>query len=160
MAGVQFKRFGFGKQLTYWQQLEQRRERSKALREDFEARAALVNSSLSDAGLNKVQGAGELAAQAALKRIAAETEAKFQKMERDRSLAEIEIWKNPEPKTSIKVGDSTIDLSGDTLTLSNGTRIDLKTGNKVPEAESNYLTLADGTRIDKRTGHKVIDIVA
>jgi hypothetical protein len=157
MASVQFKRFGLTRQLTYWEQLQFRRERSKALREDFEARSAQINATFSEAGLNHAQAAGELAAQAALKRIAAETEAKFQKADREKSLASIEIWKN---KPSVKAGDSNIDLAGGTMTLSDGTKIDLKTGAKIITENKNYMTLSDGTRIDLRTGHKVIDIVA
>ncbi|MBM3528539.1 MAG: hypothetical protein FJX62_10630 [Alphaproteobacteria bacterium] len=160
MAGVQVRRFGVMKQISYWQYAELRRERSKQVREQAKALSDATNTAFANAGHEHMQAAGELAAKAALKRIAAETEAKFQKADQEKSRNSIQIWKNKEPPTSIKAGGSDIDLSAGILTLSDGTRIDLKTGSKVVADQSNYLTLADGSRIDLRTGHKVINIVA
>lgn len=155
MAGIQTKSFHLLRQPTYWEQLQQRRERSRILREQFEAQNADINAAFANANADKVNGAGELAAKAALKRISQETEAKFQKAEAERSRNSIEIWKNDGPPSSVTEGGTTVDLSSGTIKLSDGTVIDAKTG-KPP---GNFLKLADGTRINLDTGHKVIDIV-
>lgn len=55
----------------------------------------------------------------------------------------------------------TLNLSSNTLRLSDGTNIDLTTGYKVPEYVSkNIMVLSDGTRINLKTGYKIIDIVS
>lgn len=54
-----------------------------------------------------------------------------------------------------------LNLEAGTLSLSDGSSIDLKTGYKVPENISkNFLVLSDGTRIDRKTGLRVVDIVS
>lgn len=155
MAGIQSKRFSFVRQQSYWEQLQARRERSKAMREQAEAASSQLSSVVQTATGDQTIGAAELAAKMAAKRIADAADAERAKARKEAAAKEISIWRNKEPPQSVNAGDTTIDLSGGTVTLSDGTMIDIKTG-KPP---GNYLKLADGTQIDLKTGHKVINIV-
>ena len=154
MAGIQGNTFSWNKQPSYWQQLQERRERSKALREDFEARNAELNTAFTAASNDQMTGAGEFAAKTALKRLEDAAAAKEHENQLD-AAKNFSVWKNEPLPTSFNAGDTTVDLASDTLTLSDGTVLDLKTG-KPP---GNFLTLADGSKIDLDTGHKVINIV-
>jgi hypothetical protein len=155
MAGIQTKRFSFFKQPTYWQQLEARRERGKVLRERAQAVTAELSSVVQSTAGDQMTGAGDLAAKAALKRIEKEAEAKLDKARAEASAKEISIWKNKAAPSSVTEGGTTVDLAGDTVTLSDGTTINLKTG----KPAGNFLKLADGSQIDLNTGRKVINIV-
>jgi hypothetical protein len=154
MAGIQSNSFSWNRQPSYWQQLQERRERSKALREQFEATNAELNAAITGASNDLMTGAGELAAKTALKRLEDEAAAKQQQSQLD-AAKNFSVWKNEPLPTTFNAGETTVDLALDTLTLSDGTVIDLKTG-KPP---GNFLILADGSKIDLDTGHKVIDIV-
>jgi sRNA-binding protein len=137
--------------LPYAKQDDVWREQMKAMRQQIEATTEDAINSLGTATANRIQGAGDLAAKAAIKRIRNEAKAKAEASQK--AANKFSVWKNRTPATSVKAGDATVDLSGDTLTLSNGTQIDLKTGLKVSDA--NVLTLSDGTKIDLRTGQKI-----
>jgi FKBP-type peptidyl-prolyl cis-trans isomerase len=152
---IQKRTLGWFQKQSAWQEMQARREKSAAYREKDEAQRTTLNNMLQTLTTDASVAAGDLAAKAALKRI--ETEAAEKKKETQRKvddeLTRETIWKNKEPKIEVKAGDVTIDLQGDTVTLSDGTRLDTKTG----KPAGNYLTLADGSRIDLDTGRKVID---
>jgi hypothetical protein len=93
---------------------------------------------LSNAAVNQIQGYANIAAQRALDRINAETEAK--KAEQSPGIDDIVI---DAPKSSVFNLDSSTTLSG-------GLQIDL---------DNNTLTLPDGTVIDLTTGLEKVDVV-
>jgi archaellin len=65
------------------------------------------------------------------------------------------VWKNKPPPVSVQAGNTSIDLNSGTITLSNGTRLNIKTG--LPAGD--IMTLGDGSQIDLSTGQKVIKTV-
>jgi hypothetical protein len=67
---------------------------------------------------------------AALARIQAETAAKTRENEAKAESNSFSVWKNKAPAKEVTAGDTKIDLKNNTLTLSDGTRIDIKTGVK------------------------------
>ncbi len=154
MAGISTNRFGYGSSSSTWQQLEVQREKAKARREQYAASNAALGSVLSSVGMDQITGPGDLAAKAALKRIKEETAAKLAKNQ----AAEVKnrsVYTNKPPATQVNAGDAVIDMTGNTIKLSNGTMLDIKTG----KPAGDYLTLSDGSQIDLKTGQKVINIV-
>ena len=135
----------FAKQDAAW------REQMKIMRQEIEANVEDTISSLGSATANQIQGIGDLTAKAALKRIQKETVAKVEANQK--AASKYSVWNNKPPATSVTAGESVIDLTGNTLTLSDGTQIDLKTGLKVSDA--NVLTLSNGTKIDLKTGQTI-----
>jgi hypothetical protein len=145
-------RVGFGFSAgAAWKQLQVQREKSKAARENFLANNAALTSTFSSANDSAMLGAGDLAAKAAIHRLnqAAVDKVKQNQMDAAKNAS---VWKNAPAKTSVSSGDVTVDFSGDTIKLSNGTMLNIKTGKPAGE----YLTLSDGSQIDLKTGHKVI----
>jgi hypothetical protein len=154
---IEKRTLGWVQKQSAWQEMQARREKSTAYRKKFEQQQVALNNMLQTSALDQFTGAGDLAARAALKRL--DEAAKAKTLENQRK-AEDEatralIWKNDKPsQTTIKAGDTTIDLKSGVVTMSDGTRINASTGMKA----DNYLTLADGSRIDLSTGLKVIDV--
>jgi hypothetical protein len=145
-------RYGFGfSSSTAWKQLEAQRAKSKAAREDFLANSSALSSAFSSANDSAMLGAGDLAAKAAIHRLnqAAVDKVKQNQMDAAKNAS---VWKNAPAKTAVSSGDVTVDFTGDTIKLSNGTMLNIKTG----KPAGDYLTLSDGSQIDLKTGHKVI----
>jgi hypothetical protein len=87
-----------------------------------------LSDTLSGLSTSQVQGMAQIAAQEALDRIQKEAADKTAANDAASSDAANPVWQNAPLPTSVSAGDSTIDLSGNTLTLPNGTTIDLTTG--------------------------------
>ncbi len=129
MAGPLTNRFAAKTPGSAWKDMEARREKSKAYREQFEAMSAATNSALSSANADKMFEAGNLAAKAAVKRIEDATAAKVAKNQADEAKNR-PVYRNKEPVTEVSAGKATVNFASDTLTLSDGTQIDIKTGVK------------------------------
>lgn len=155
---IQKRTLGWFQKQSPWQEMQARREKSSAFRERDASQRNMLNSTLQSLASDQFTGAGDLAAKAAIKRIQAEAAEKTKESQRrvDDALTRETIWKNDkEKKIEVKAGDVTIDLQGNEVTLSDGTRLNTKTG----KPAGNFLMLADGSQIDLNTGRKVINIV-
>jgi hypothetical protein len=130
MAGIQGKRFNWRPQPSAWQDLQNRRERSKEFREKYASANADAHSKLTAVWSSQVTSGGDLAAKKALTRIQAEAAAKIQENQREEESKSFSVWKNAAPPKQVTAGDSKIDMVNNTLTLSDGTLIDIKTGVK------------------------------
>jgi hypothetical protein len=137
---------------TFSQQDKAWREQMKVIRQELEAATEVATASLEEAKFNQASGAGELAAKRAVARFQDEVKARLEAEQRA-ALKNLSVWNNKPPATEVTAGASKIDLSGDRLTLSDGTQIDLKSGLKV--LGNNIMTLSDGTQIDLNTGLKI-----
>src|SRR5262245_44092443 len=134
-------RIGFGLSGgAAWKQLQLQRAKSKAAREDFLANNSALTSAFSAANDSAMTEAGNLAAKAAIHRIHQAAVDKVKQNQMD-AAKKASVWDNPEPRTSVKSGDVVVDLTGDTIKLSNGTMLNIKTG----KPAGHYLTLADGS---------------
>ena len=100
------------------------------------------SSTFSDAAVSQAQGLSNIAAQRALDRIKAETQAKLAENSASNSSGSDTLV--PPPKNSVFSTESSTTLDG-------GSQIDLK---------SNTLTLPDGTKIDLTTGLEKVDVTA
>ena len=135
MAGFQIKKMNWTRTMSAYQSMTAWREKRKAAQEEFEFKMSAINSTLTAAWDDQSYAAGELAAKQAVKRLSEEAKVKQEKLAATRSTEDNEI---PASKNSVFSsnssttldGGSRIDLASNTLTLSNGTVIDLKTGIK------------------------------
>ena len=139
MTTVTPKKFKWVRTLSARENVNMWREKRKSMREDFESRNAAARSSFGNAWANQVSGAAELGAQAALKRIQDEATAKADKLAAERA-GDITI---PSTKNSVFSVDSAPTMAG-------GSKVDLDLGT---------LTLPDGTVIDVKTGIKKVSVV-
>jgi hypothetical protein len=152
---IEKRTLGWFQKQTAWQEMQVRQQKSAAYRKKADTQRTALNNMLQTLATDQFTGAGDLAAKAALKRIEAAAAEKKKETQRkvDDALTRETIWKNKDPQVEVKAGGVTIDLQGDTVTLSDGTRLNTKTG----KPAGNFLTLADGSRIDLDTGRKIID---
>jgi hypothetical protein len=127
----------FGHYSAYASTLIQR-YRMRAANEKAAASVQAATAVLSDAAINQTQGLANIAAQRALDRINAEAKAKAAKQSASSSDTVV-----PPPKNSV------FSVNGST-TLDGGSQINL---------DSNTLSLPDGTVIDLTTGTKKVDVV-
>lgn len=146
------RKLGWFKQQSAWETMQVRRERSAIHRKKFEEQRTATFDRLNNVAANQSFGLGELAAQAALKRIREEAVVRFQERQReaDAQATRELIWRNKEMPAQVEAGGATVDLVGGRLTLADGTRLDLATGRPV---EGNSMTLADGTKLNLDTGN-------
>ncbi len=142
--------------LPFAKQDEAWREQMKATRQELEANVEDTIASLGTATSSQILGTGDLAAKAAVKRIQNETNAKIEANQK--AANKYSVWTNKPPANSVTAGDSTIDFLGNTVTLSDGTQIDLKTGLKVADT-ANTMTLGDGSVLNLDTG-QIVNITA
>jgi hypothetical protein len=120
-------RFGL-RPLSTWETMESwRLSRREAVRQFISERQLALNG-LSTALNDSITGYANLAAQAAASRVQAETKAKIDKM----LTSATDALSAAKPATSKVLLDSgsQLDLNAGTLTLSNGTIVDIKTGLK------------------------------
>ncbi|HVX99255.1 MAG TPA: hypothetical protein VHA55_05635 [Pseudorhodoplanes sp.] len=116
--------------------LQIQRYRMAAARQQEEANISSLIGTINDVMTNSSQGLAQIAAQRAVDRINAETKAKTEQASSDTGTADDNIIPSTMNST-FSVTDSTrldggsqVDLNANTLTLPNGTVIDLDTGLK------------------------------
>jgi hypothetical protein len=135
MAGYGIKKMGWTRTMTAYESMKAWREKRKAFQEKYEAKMTDAISALQTAQNDAGYNIGEIAAKRAVKRIQDEAKAKQQKLEAQRADQNNQPY---QPKYSQLTetgsaeleGGSKINLNSNTLTLSNGTVIDLTTGLK------------------------------
>lgn len=160
MAGYGVRKMNWSRTMTAYESMKAWREKRKAFQEKYEARMSDAISALQTAQNDVGYNIGEIAAKRAVKRI--EDEAKAKQAKREAELADQNnqpykpIYSSlTESGTAELDGGSKINLNSNSLTLSNGTVIDLTTG---MTQSGDTLTLSDGTVIDLKTGMKKIDV--
>lgn len=115
---------GIGRRgLTTWEQTRAWRSARRAMTQEFLTEGKAARSRFSTAWTTHAEAAGDLALQAAIDRVNAAAKAKMLVAS---ALPEIAA-RDP----IIRAGASTINLNNDTITLGNGTVIDIKTGAKI-----------------------------
>src|SRR5262245_45688486 len=137
-----------------WQQLQNWHARRQAANEEFLANVSALSDAFSGAITSQSSGAANLAAQAAIDRLNAETKAKQAK-----AAAAASASPYPSLNPSIK------NVNNDQITLSDGTTIKLNSTNRLGggsklDLSANTLTLSNGTQIDLKTGLKKVNITA
>lgn len=134
MAGT-IRKMNWTRTMTAWESTTAWRAKRKAFQKKYEANlqnaVAALQTAWNDAGYD----VGEIAAKRAIKRISDEAKAKQEKLAAQTSKDSIEIYqptysKLSESGSETLDGGTSINLSSNTLTLSDGTQIDLKTGLK------------------------------
>ena len=138
MPSIQAKKFQWVRALTARESVEAWRDKRKTMREDFESRTGTAQASFNTVWSNQSAGVADLGIKKALARIQAEVKAKAAEKAAASSAHEL-----PKPRNSVFSVDSRATLDG-------GSRIDLKAGT---------LTLPNGTVVDLATGVKKINVV-
>jgi hypothetical protein len=139
MAGYQIKRMNWTRTMGAYESMQAWRQKRAAVQAKYEANLSNALSALETAAGDQSYGIGELAAKQALKRMSDEAKAKQEKLAAATARDNNQI---NAPKQSVFSSDSAATLDG-------GSRVDLA---------SNTLTLSDGTVIDLKTGTKKIDL--
>jgi hypothetical protein len=115
--------------LSSWERMESwRLSRRNIVRQFIDQRQTALNG-LSTAWTDNISGTANLAAQAASKRVQAETKAKIDKMVGAAAADTSPPAKAAKSKVLLDSG-SQVDLNAGTITLSNGAIVDIKTGLK------------------------------
>ncbi len=123
--------YGSYRTMTAWQSTTAWRARFKSMREDFESRVSDAGTSLGTAWSDQISGAGDLAAKKALARIQAATKAKLAAQQKSTPIVDAPKSSAFSYNSQLTLGSgSNLNLDAGTLTLSDGTTIDLKTGLK------------------------------
>jgi FKBP-type peptidyl-prolyl cis-trans isomerase len=163
MPAIQIPTFNWLPLKSQWKQLDDWRQSQANAQINSEINTALINK-LATASADQISGAANLAAKAALTRIQKATKAK-QDAQAAKAAAEAQVPKPKEQPTQITLSDgqvinidpattlaggTKVDTKAGTLTLSDGTKIDINTGQPVGQ-----LRLSDGTLIDTTTGLKI-----
>jgi hypothetical protein len=86
MASVGFKPIKWFRMRSTWEQAQAWRERRKEVRERLDNLNAQANAAFNSAWSNQISGQGQLAAEAAAKRVYAELQAKIQQKKLDLSV--------------------------------------------------------------------------
>jgi hypothetical protein len=135
-------KYGSYRTMTAYESATAWAAKRKAARQKFEAEQSAVSSILLNVGDAQSQGLAEIVAQIALKRI---TEEGKVKAEKNAKLAEFDT----EVDTGMADKNDSVFSDSTSATLDGGTKIDLG---------ANTLTLSDGTVIDIKTGVKKVNI--
>ena len=138
MAGFATKKLGWFRTPSAYQSMTAWREKRAQMREKFEAQQTEISNKLLSVGDAQNQGMAEIFAQIALKRVTEEGKAKIAKNEEmakydtevDTGKADINDSIFSDSTSATLDGGTKIDLGNDTLTLSDGTVLDIKTGAK------------------------------
>jgi hypothetical protein len=138
MPSIQAKKFQWVRPLTARESVEAWRGKRKTMREDFESRTGAAQASFNTVWSNQSAGVADLGIKKALARIQAEIKAKAAEKAAASSVNEL-----PKSRNSVFSVDSSATLDG-------GSKIDLKAGT---------LTLPNGTVVDLATGVKKLNIV-
>jgi hypothetical protein len=144
MATFDSLKFNWLPRPSAWQEMQNYRARQADLQTAADTTNAII-SKLTDAGVTQATAQGNLSAKAALARIKAATAAKQKKQQDDTELAARNAPKSTTPK-DITLSDGTVIKADPTITLAGGTKINPK---------NNTLTLGDGTLVNLLTGRKV-----
>jgi hypothetical protein len=129
MSAIQTMHFGWVRTPSAYESITSWREKHAAARQDFEDTMSAVTSTFGDALANQVSQAGTIAAQRALTRIQAETKAKADAQAAAAARnAPVDPPKVIGSKVTLSDGSSEIDLQSGTLTMADGSTVDLKTG--------------------------------
>ncbi len=139
MAGYQIKKMNWVRLPTAYESMKAWRERHRAAQEKYEANLTNAVSALQTAWVDQGLNVGEIAAKRAMTRMSEEAKIKQEKLAAAKAS---EASRIDPPKQSVYARNSSSTLDG-------GSRIDLS---------SNTLTLSDGTTIDLKTGLKKIDL--
>jgi hypothetical protein len=129
------KKMNWTRTMSAWESISGWRAKRKAYQEKYEANMENYVSQLQTAWNDVGYNVGEIAANKALKRLSDETKAKQEKLAAQSARDSIEIYQPTYSKLSeggseTFDGGTSVNLSSNTLTLSNGTQIDLTTGLK------------------------------
>jgi hypothetical protein len=125
MAAANAGRSGFGpRALGGWEQTQAWRTARRAMRERFVEDHTALRADLATAWSDRIKGTFDLAIEAATDRLKAASKPKA-------SSSSASAWKNKAPPTKLYAGASTIDFEQDTVTLGDGTTLDIHTGLKV-----------------------------
>jgi hypothetical protein len=135
MAAYGIKKMGWTRTMTAYESMTAWREKRKAFQEKYEAKMQDAISALQTAWTDVGYNAGEIAAKRAVKRIEDEGKAKQEKLQAKLADQNNQPYrptysKLTETGSAELDGGSKVDLNSNTLTLSNGTVIDLTTGLK------------------------------
>src|SRR5947208_1397981 len=149
---ISSSRFNWVQTPSAWQQMQNWYAQRKAANQEFLANMSAVSDAFSGATINQSSGAANLAAQAAIDRLNGEAKARQAK-------AAAAVSASPYPS----LGPSIKNVNNDQITLSDGTTIKLDSTNRLGgggqiDLAGSTLTLSNGTRIDLKTGLKKIDI--
>jgi hypothetical protein len=160
MAGYGIKKMGWARTMSAYESMTAWRQKRKAFQAKYEANMTQAVSALQTAWNDAGFDIGEIAAKRAVKRIQDEAKAKQEKAAAEAAKQSIQPYKPAysrltETGSAELDGGSKINLNSNTLTLSNGTVINLTTG---MTQSGDTLTLSDGTVIDMKTGLKKINI--
>jgi hypothetical protein len=131
-------KYGAYRTMTAYESATAWAAKRKAARQKFEAAQSEISNKLLSVGDAQSQGLAEIVAQIALKRITEEGSAKAKKnaelakfsTEVDTGKADISDSVFSDSTSATLDGGTKIDLGANTLTLSDGTVIDIKTGVK------------------------------
>jgi hypothetical protein len=131
-------KYGAYRTMTAYESATAWAAKRKAARQKFEAAQSEISNKLLSVGDAQSQGLAEIVAQIALKRITEEGSAKAKKnaelakfsTEVDTGKADVSDSVFSDSTSATLDGGTKIDLGNDTLTLSDGTVIDIKTGVK------------------------------
>lgn len=134
MAGY-IKKMNWSRTMTAWEGISGWRAKRKAYQAKYEASMENYVSQLQTAWNDVGYNGGEIAAKRAVQRMSAESKAKQEKLMAQTSRDSIEIYQPTYSKLSeggseTFDGGTSLNLASNTLTLSNGTQIDMKTGLK------------------------------
>jgi hypothetical protein len=125
MAAANAGHSGFGpRPLGGWEQTQAWRTARRAMRERFVEDHAALRTGLATAWADRIQGTFDLAIEAATGRLNAASKPKA-------ASASASAWRNKAPPAKLHAGASTIDFEKDTVTLGDGTTLDIHTGLKV-----------------------------
>ena len=134
MAGT-IKKMNWSRTMTAWESISGWRAKRKAFQAKYEANMENYTSQLQAAWNDVGYNIGEIAAKRAVKRMSDEAKAKQEQLASQVSKDSIDIYQPTYSKLSeggseTFDGGTSVNLSSNTLTLSDGTTIDLKTGLK------------------------------
>jgi hypothetical protein len=134
MAGT-IKKMNWSRTMTAWESISGWRAKRKAFQAKYEANMENYTSQLQTAWNDVGYNIGEIAAKRAVKRMSDEAKAKQEQLASQVSKDSIDIYQPTYSKLSeggseTFDGGTSVNLSSNTLTLSDGTTIDLKTGLK------------------------------
>jgi hypothetical protein len=125
MAAANAGHAGFGpRPLGTWEQTQAWRSARRAMRERFVEDGVVLRSGLATAWTDRINGMFDLAIDVAIDRVNAASKVQA-------ASARASAWNNKAPPTKVYAGASTIDLDNDTVTLGDGTTLDIHTGLKV-----------------------------
>lgn len=121
--------FGWIRTPSAYESMVSWREKHAAARQDFESQMTTASSTFGDAFSNQISQSGTIAAQRALARIQAETKAKqAAQAASDTRNTPVDPPKVIGSTVTLSDGSSQIDLEAGTLTMADGSVVDLKTG--------------------------------